>query len=1372
MSQPFERIEPVAPNQRGLWLLDRLSPLSATYNLARCVRLTGPLDVSALQCAFESLVGRHDSLRTRFVGVDSEPAQVVLSAIDFVLRIDDLSSLGPARHERAECLMQEEARTGFALDCCPLLRARLLRLGEHEHVLLLTLHHIIADDHSLTVLWRELAALYEAALAGQPAALPLLPLQFADHVRRLHSQPQRDEEQRQLDYWKQSLAHLPELDLPTDRAPASSPSGSGRLDRFALTKELTAELRALSRLNGTTVFTTLLAALQVLLYRHSGQTDLTIGVAVLGRPRPEFMDVFGYFVNMLVVRCDLAESQSFVEHLSRVHGRTTEAYAHQDVPFDAVVRELAPRRDASRNPLFRLCMTKWSPHGQRLHLAGLVAADIETLDTGTAMFDLSVTVVERDGQAHLWMEYATELFDPSTIERLAGRLIVLLEGIVAEPRARLADLPMLTPSEHRQLMVDWNPAAATRSTTQNLADLFEAQALRTPDAVALLSGDQSFTYAQVDARANQLAHRLLASLPPGAGAPVAMCMERSAQSVIGVLAIHKAGATCLPLDPNYPSDRVAFMLDDSGAAVVLVNAATRTLFGAIRQARPCVDADADAQAISQCPERRPDRRSLGADDLACIIYTSGSTGVPKGVLLTHGGICNHQRWFGECLQLTPSDRVLHFTSIGFDASLCEMLAPLSAGACLYIARPNGERDVPYLARTIRDQRLTVLQAVPSVLRALVAEASFHSCTSLRYIVSGGGPLDYDLVASLAGAVPGARLGNFYGPTETSVDATFFALDAARRGSGLVPIGRPITNARCHVLDGERRLVPIGVVGELYIGGAGLARGYLNRPEQTAERFVADPFRPGERLYRSGDLARYLPDGVLAFVGRNDDQVKLRGFRIDPGEVGAVLSEHPDVRTCHVMARRQPNGDAGLAAYIVSALGTPDRPDFAALRRFLALRMPAHMIPTSFVAVADLPRTINGKVDSRALPDPGASDVVSCSEYVAPRDAVERTLCLVWADVLGVERVGLDDNFFEIGGHSLLAARLFARLDVEFGRSLMLGALFGAPTVRLLADHYRARAPSELTDTPRALVALRSEGNMAPLYLVPGVFGNVVGYADFVRELGPDQPVFGLQSIGLNGASEPFETIKAMAAHYVSEVREHQPHGPYALVGACFGATVAYEMARQLLASGEAVAFLGLLSPSADEFSKPEERGLPVPRVLKRALALGSMMLERLHVYRGDMRGLGRGERWKYVVKKMRGLGSKAVLPHAFKGAQRELNQIEVYRANLRALEGFVRQPLVGRLVCMEVLETQGSSSLKQGAPINWNTCWSGPIECHRVPGKDSGDMLTGANARTVATLLKTRLRLAFDRCEVVRVSEPRSDHLTSSLRARVSRSGL
>ncbi|MEO8137910.1 MAG: condensation domain-containing protein, partial [Betaproteobacteria bacterium] len=756
------------PNQRGLWLLDRLAPLSNAYNLARSVTLVGPLDDGALRKAFDAMVQRHEVLRTRFADVDDEPVPVVASAPEFALHVEDLSDLAHDQQEaRADALTRQEARTPFDLSAGPLLRGRLLRFAAQKHRLLVTLHHIIADDASLVVFWRELAASYEASVLGLPSPLPRLPMQFSDHAQRQHARLGSAEMREQLAYWKQMLKDPPVLALPVDHSRPVMPSYRGHLARFSLTEELTRDLRALSRTQGATMFTTLLAALQVLLYRYCGQKDITIGVPVRGRNEPDLTGLIGYFVNMLVIRADLSGAPTFAEHLARAQDRTTAAYAHWDVPFDILVKELGERRDPSRNPLFQVSLTQWSTESGVLRLAGLEAADIVAVDTGSAMFDLSLTVVEQAGRCHFSIEYAADLFDASSIDRMTGHFKTLLEGIVAHPDMPIADIPLLTDEERHLLLVGWNDTHVPYPEGETLAMRFEAQVRRTPDAVALTHGDQRFSYAQINAQANRLA-TYLRDRVDGPDVPVAVCMERSIHSLVGVLAVLKVGAIYVPIDPQHPEDRIAFMLDDARAKVVLVNESTRHRFASTDPRIVCMHADREAIARCAGDDASTPR---AADALAYVIYTSGSTGVPKGVQISNRGFCNHVSWITERLQLGPSDRVLQFTSISFDASLWEMVAPLCVGASLSLLRPGGERDIAYLAKVLHDEHLTVLQVVPSMLRALLKDSQLQRCSHLRYIVCGGEPLDYELVGRLQRLLPWVRQGNFYGPTETSTDAT-------------------------------------------------------------------------------------------------------------------------------------------------------------------------------------------------------------------------------------------------------------------------------------------------------------------------------------------------------------------------------------------------------------------------------------------------------------------------------------------------------------------------------------------------------------------------------------------------------------------------
>jgi thioesterase domain-containing protein len=695
------------------------------------------------------------------------------------------------------------------------------------------------------------------------------------------------------------------------------------------------------------------------------------------------------------------------------------------------------------------------------------------------------------------------------------------------------------------------------------------------------------------------------------------------------------------------------------------------------------------------------------------------------------------------VDIAPGDTIAQISNAAFDASTFEIWGALINGARLVILSRETVLSPTLFAQALRSHRVTTLFLTTALFNKVSIEqpAAF---STLRNVLFGGEACDAQRVMAVMKAGPPARLVNVYGPTETTTFATYHVV-REQEDRATIPIGRPISETQVLLLDGHGQLVPPGVTGEIHIGGLGVAAGYVGRPDETRAHFVEHPFEPDSdaRLYRTGDHARWLPDGSIEFLGRHDDQVKIRGFRIETAEVTAALATHPDIRACHVMARPQPNGELGLTAYLVRVPSSAGPLSIPQLRGFLSERLPGYMIPASYVALESLPLTINGKIDVRALPDPAAVGAIEGAEPAGPRDSTEATICRVWAEVLGAKSVGLDDNFFEIGGHSLLAARMFARLDEEFGRPLPLGVLFSAPTVRQLAERFRDPG-AHAAEAARALVPLQSHGGRPALYIVPGVFGNVVGYADLVRALGRDQPVYGLQSIGLNGQAAPLHSMQAIAQHHVAEIRAHQPNGPYAIVGVCFGATVAFEVSRQLLAQGQPVAYLGLIAPTSREGQLAQATVSRAPRSIQRSVAFGQLLVGRLRAYALDMRGLDAMGRLRYLANKLRSLAKGAASRNAFKGAARELNQLEVYRANIHALDSYRRLPLVGNLTTLDVFESEATVQRGHRDLIDWRAHWQGPICQHMVPGDDSGDMIGGSNAALIGGKLAERLKAAFD----------------------------
>ncbi|WAP59864.1 non-ribosomal peptide synthase/polyketide synthase [Streptomyces sp. S465] len=1017
---------PLSYPQQRLWFLDSFAPDSAEYITPLALRMRGTLDVAALGAALTALVARHESLRTTFDTVDGRGVQIVHEPGEIRLDPLDLSHLSaPEREAELRALLAYDRARPFDLRRGPLLRTGLIRLGAREHVLSLTLHHIITDGWSTGVLLGDLRELYRAALSGEPAALPPLPVHYADfaHWQRAELTAPRAEEQ--LAYWKRQLADVPPLELPTDRPRPAVRTRYGATVEFTVPAEVVRPLREFGQARGTTLFMTLVAAAQILLARLSGGRDIAVGTVTSGRERAEVERLIGFFVNTLVLRSTVDPRARFDDFLAEVRGTVLDAFAHQAVPFERVVDEVRPARDTSRTPLFQAMVVLQNAPGRALDLPGLELTDVE-LETDTASFDLTFEFAEGEGGVLRGLiGYSTDLFDAPTVARMGTALGALLAGIAADPRRPVGALPLATPAELRRTLVEWNDTRREVAPA-TLRELFERQVALSPDATAVRYGKGDLTFAELETAANRLAHRLIGR---GVGPEhlVALVLPRSVEMLVAQLAVVKAGGAFLPVDPGYPKERVAFMLQDAGPSVVLDDTAPVW--------------------VEDGPAGPPPGRGLTPDHPAYVIYTSGSTGVPKAVVVTHAGLASFAAAGAAHYGVRAGDRVLQFSSPSFDAAVLELCVSLPAGAALVIGDEGpllGER----LAEVLGGQRITHALIPPAAL-ATLDEAVCPQLPDLRTLIVGGDTCSAELVDRWA---PGRRLVNSYGPTEATVVSTWS--EPLTAGSGAPPIGRPIPNTRVYVLDEALRPVPVGVAGELYVAGAGLARGYLGRPGLTAARFVADPFGPaGGRMYRTGDVVRWTGDGELRFLGRADDQVKVRGFRIELGEVESALRRAPDVREAVVAVRRtaatpeQPMGGKRLVGYVVPAPG--GAPTAAALRDHLRRTLPSHMVPSAFATLDTLPLTAHGKVDRRALPDPDPAPASSGAGHVAPRTPMERRIAAVWADVLGLERVGVEDNFFDLGGDSILSIQVVSRAR-QAGLRLTTKDLFTHQSVAALA----------------------------------------------------------------------------------------------------------------------------------------------------------------------------------------------------------------------------------------------------------------------------------------------------------------------------------
>ncbi len=1039
---------PLSFAQQRLWFLAQLEPDSAAYNLVKVTQLLGDLNIGVLQQSLNAIVAHHEVLRTNFIAFDGEPVQVIRESWSVDLKVIDLKDYPESKRTTVvQQLLQNETQRPFNLASDLMLRACLLVISPQEHILLLVMHHIASDGWSKSILSEQLTSLYQAFRNSLPNPLPELPIQYVDYAVWQRQWLESGVLEKQLNYWKQQLlGATPVLELPTDKPRPPVQSYRGAKQSFVLPQSLSKALNALSRQESVTLFMTLLAVFQTLLYRYSGQQDILVGSPIAGRHRAEIEGLIGFFVNTLVLRTDLSGNPSFRKLLQRVRMTAMAAYTHQDLPFEKLVEELQPERSLSYNPLFQVMFVLQNTPKQKLELPGLSITSLD-VDKLTSQLDLTLAVEHTEqGLRTIW-EYSTDLFDAPTITRMSEHFQTLLEQIVANPQQHIDELPLLTATERQKLLVEWNNAQADYP-QHCVHEFFEVQSSKTPDAVAVVFEDQQLTYRELNNRANQLAH-YLRTLGVGTDVLVGICVERSLEMVIGLLGILKAGGAYVPLDPEYPKERLAFVLEDTKTPVMLTQEKLVQSLPVLGAQIVCLDSD--WQAIAQHSQENP-VSGVTVDNLVYVIYTSGSTGKPKGVMIPHRGICNALYWRQATFKLTEQDKILQTISLSFDPSVWQIFWPLSFGGQLIVARPGGHKDSAYLVKEVVKQQITVLGLVPSIIQALLEEKGFKNCQSLRHATTGGEALPVELMERFFACLNLDNvLVNCYGPTEASIDVTTWICQRVN-DSTIAPIGRPITNVQVYILDDNLQPVPIGHSGELYVGGSGLARGYLNRPELTEEKFIPNPFssEAGARLYKTGDLARYLPDGNIEFLGRIDHQVKMRGFRIELGEIEATLGTHPALQQTLVMVREDVPGKKGLVAYSVAHLQqVPPSP--SELRGFLKDKLPDYMVPAAFVMLDAMPLNPNGKVDRRALPAPDASHFIAANNFVAPRTPTEETLAAIWAQVLGLEQVGIYNNFFELGGHSLLATQVISRVREAFSIDIQLQLLFQTPIIADLAE---------------------------------------------------------------------------------------------------------------------------------------------------------------------------------------------------------------------------------------------------------------------------------------------------------------------------------
>ncbi len=1302
-SAPEAAARPAPPTdaQREIWLASQVSEAaSCAYNETRRLRFRGPLRRAALHAALQRLVDRHDALRTTFSPDGGEQR----TALRLTLAMPDASGT-------ADEVARTEAETPFDLENGPLIRARLLSLGEEDHVLFVTIHHLVCDGQAWGILLQELAEQYRGG-----AALPSPPLQIGDYARILATRAAGEEGEAAQAYWCRRFADgVPAFELPADHPrPARRNFEGGREDRV-LPAGLRDRLRALGAARNCTFFHTMLAVFYVWLRRLSGETDIVIGVPVAERS-PEGADrLVAHCIDFMPVRLSGGGADAFEEFLVRTKDVFMEALAHRQCSFGRIVRALDLPYDPGRHPLTTVTFNV-SRMRESLDF-GELSVEAEASRVSSIAFDLSFNVVETGDELRLDCRYSRTLFEAATIRRWLGHFETLLVALAAEPVCAVDRLPLLSEAERRQILADWNATAADYPRDCTVHALFAEQAARAPEAVAAIyDGGRTLGYGELDRRANQLAHHLR-RLGVGPGRLVGFCLERSPEMLVALLAILKAGGAYVSFDPTYPPARLASMAEDAHPVAMLTTLALRRRLPEGAAPCLCFDGPEFAAVAEEDGRKSPDDAETGPESLAYVCFTSGSTGRPKGVCVPHRGVVRLVRG-ANYARFGPDEVFLQFAPVAFDASTFEIWGALLNGARLVLF-PTHAPTLAELGETIQRHGVTTLWLSAGLFQQVVEER----CDCLKgvsQLLAGGDVLSPPHVRKVLEQFPGCRLINGYGPTENTTFTCCHPITEKAAGRRAIPIGRPIANTRVYVLDERMQPVPIGVPGELYAGGDGLAQGYLNRPELTAEKFVPDPFGddPAARLYKTGDRVRWLADGSIDFLGRIDSQVKIRGFRVELDEIENALGRYPGLRACAVVAQAAENGDKRLVACLVAVSSPPPEP--AELRRFLSGSLPDYMVPTEagFVFLDALPLDPNGKVDRRALASgaPAIRPVAAAPRgRAAPRDAVERQLVEIWEEILGVSPVGLNDRFFELGGHSLLAMRLLERIEKQFARRLPLAAVFEAPSAGELAALIRGHDFSARS----SLVEIKAEGSKPPLFLVHGVGGGMFwGYANLARHLGPDQPVYAFKSRGLDGEEE-FDTIEEMAAAYVADLRAFQPQGPYLLGGYCFGGNVACEMARRLRAEGEEVGLLVLMNcvPHGGSYG----RGRATPAWLGRYLMNLYGLVAQLHASGPEAKRAYFRWKWGAIKQRVRRwLGrpgeqapefevGETVDLAAYSGEQRRL-----WAAHVRALCRYRIQPFDGRVVLLRSRLHQHYCSFAQDC--GWGEFARGGVEVSIVPG--------------------------------------------------------
>ena len=1326
---------PLSFGQQRLWFLHQFEPDSSSNNMPVVVRFTGNLNVAVLEESLKEVVRRHEILRTTFPAVNGKPTQVIATDVSLTLPIIDLQQVPDEQREaEAHLLATKEAHQPFDLGKGPILRVLLLELSDREHLLIWNMHCIVCDGASSDLFYQDLTTIYKALSAGKASPLTPLPVQYADFTNWQYQWLQGEVLESQVNYWKQKLeGNLPIIELPYDH-PRPYGVQTYRGDRAALllSKALNHALIDLSQKWGVTLFMTLLTVFELLLYRYSGQEDLLISFASASRGQVETEGLIGFFSNTLVLRSNFALNPTFRELLDRVRKDCLQAYTHQDLPFERLIEELRPEQQ-SRNssPLFQVKFSLNPPWSNGRGMASVELPDLTITSLfgyiyhGKTKYDLTLVLREQDNGLGMVFDYNAEMFDISTIERMLGHFKTLLEGIVANPDQPIAELPLLTAPEQHQLLVEWNGNQADYPQNTCIHQWFENQVKQTPNNIAVSFENQQLTYQELNQRANQLAH-YLQTLGVKSGVLVGLYAEPSLEMIVGLLGILKVGGTYVSIAPTSGQDGLAFILEDAQISLVLTQSSLIEKLSEHQAQVICLDSDWEVIALHAT--ENPDYYTT-EQTLACVMYVSGYNGKPNGIGITHRNLVTHSLAISETWELTKSDRLLLISSITTDTFIESLFPSWITGATTILQSQELQNSAAQFFPFIAQQKITVVNIPTSFWYELVKEPSVSLQTLpaiLRLVMVGGEKVSRNAYLTWVEKVgKQVRWLNAYGSLETTLTATVYDPETATEASNTrseIPIGKAIANTQIYILDRRSQPLPIGVTGEIYISSIGVAQGYFNRPDLTSEKFIPNPFssESGAYLYRSGDLGRYLSDGNIEFLGRLDNQVKVRGFRIELAEIETILSQYPGVQKTVVITKEDVPGDKQLNAYLVPKQG--ETLGSEQLLSFLQPKLPEHLLPSAFVIVDFLPLNANGQVDRKALSALNPTNSKIEKTFATAENPLQLQLTEIWENILGIHPIGITDNFFDLGGHSLLAVRLFSYIEKIAGKNLPLSILLQAPTIEQLAnivEQERCSKPG-IAATPRAdvksetsipwssLVAIQPNGSKPPFFCVHGLGGEVLRFRELALHLGSDQPFYGLQPQGLDGKQLPYTRIEDMATHYIQQIQTIQPHEPYFIGGYSSGGIIAYEMARQLLMQGKKVALLVLFDTYGSRKSESVPLQKPASRHWKSLLAIASnYVIKQVERNRKRLKYQIKEMIWRFVFQFHLTFGR----PLAY-----SYRKFMVQEATIQALRKYVLQVYSGRATVFRTEDGLAVAQQEADPKMGWSELALGGVDIYDISG--------------------------------------------------------